>query len=101
MISSINPGSNFSIITDFIIYLTITAHLCLFIDISPLQKYPTCKLNYILASILAAVVASIITASLPFASHLKQLLVGSGIASIVCVPMILSIQCMFDIDIDF
>lgn len=82
-------------------FMLITAHICLLVDISPLQKRPTCKLNYLIASVLAAAIPSAITSFAPFSSAVMELSIGIGSALALSVLTTLTIQRIIDIDIDF
>ena len=54
MIDTIDLGSFYSIVDHWIFYVLLATHLCLFVDVSPLQKYPTCKLNFLIACVISA-----------------------------------------------
>ena len=82
-------------------FMLITAHICLFVDISPLQQHPTCKLNYLIASVLAAAIPSAITSFITFSSAVMELSVGIGSALALSVLITLTIQRVIDIDIDY
>jgi len=82
-------------------YLFITTHICLFVDASPLQKHPTCKLNFIIVCILTAIIPSAITNMAKFPTFETELGVGIGSALVLSVIGTLTIQRIIDIDIDF
>lgn len=82
-------------------FMLITAHICLFVDMSPLQKHPTCKLNYLIASVLAAAIPSAITSFITFSSAAMELNIGIGSALALSVLITLTIQRVSDIDIDY
>ena len=100
-IDTVSPYSIYSIGGHFLFYFLITVHACLFVDISPLQKYPTCKLNYLIASILAAAIPSAITSLVTFPSSIIEFSVGIGSALALSFLITLTIQRIIDIDIDF
>lgn len=86
---------------EFVYYLLLTAHVCLFIDVSPVQKYPMCKLNLLIASCIAALVPCVVINVTSFSSSLDKHLVGIGIAVVLSVAMALLIQRIIKIDIEF
>ena len=101
IIDTVNPNSFYNMGGHFMFYMLITAHICLFVDISPLQKHPTCKLNYLIASLLAAAFPSVVTNLITFSSTSTELSVGIGSALALSVLITLTIQQVIDIDIDF
>lgn len=101
IIDTVNPNSFYNMGGHFMFYMLITAHICLFVDISPLQKYPTCKLNYLIASVLAAAIPSAITSFATLPSPTIELSTGLGSALILSFLITLTIQRIIDIDIDF
>lgn len=101
IIDTVNPNSFYNIGGHFMFFMLVTVHICLFVDISPLQKYPTCKLNYLIASVLAAAIPSAITSLVTFPSSTIELSVGIGSALALSFLITLTIQRIIDIDIDF
>lgn len=101
MIETVSTTSFYSIGGHFLFFFVITTALCLFVDISPLQKYPACKLNYLIASILAAIIPSVLTSSISFSSITEELLLGIGSAVIASIIFILTIQRVIDIEVEF
>lgn len=93
--------SLYSIGGHFLFYSLLTVHLCLFVDISPLQHYPTCKLNYLIASVIAAAIPSSLTSFIIFPSISVELIVGIACALILSVTLTLTIQRILRINIDF
>lgn len=88
-------------IETFLYCLLLTSHLCLLVDISSLQKRPMCKLNYMVASFISAIVPAYLIKYPPINLHMikwglvgMSLLIGSLIAT-------LFIQRVINVDIDF
>lgn len=101
MIDSVST-SDFYIIGDhFLFFLLIAVHMCLLVDLSPIQKYPTCKLNYLIASITAAVVPSLSVRFFTFSSAITELGFGISFVLILSIIMTLTIQRVIDVEIDF
>ncbi|MBL4761114.1 MAG: hypothetical protein JKY93_00270 [Gammaproteobacteria bacterium] len=101
IIDTVNPNSCYNLGGHFLFYFMITVQICLFVDISPLQKHPTCKLNYLIASVLAAAIPSAITSFATFSSATMELSIGIGSALALSVLTTLTIQQIIDVDIDF
>lgn len=101
MIDTISPDSFYNAGGHYLFFLLITAHVCLFVDISPLQKKSMCGLNYLLATLLSAAVPSIGMSLIVFSTPTKQLTVGISSAVVLSVLITLTIQRVFDMEIDF
>jgi len=101
IVDSLGLNNFYDISGHFLFYFLITVHICLFVDSTPLQKYPTCKLNYLIASVLAAAIPSVITSFVAFPSSALELSVGIGSAFVLSTLITLTIQRIIDIDIDF
>lgn len=76
----------------YIIFVLVTAHICLFVDMSPLQKHPMCMLSYCLAALLSAVLPSLITLTYRFSSDTMKMAVGFIVAVICGVIITLFIE---------
>lgn len=87
--------------TQFLYYLLLTAHICLFVDMSPLQKHPTCKFNYAVASTVSSLLPCIAIRLLTFPTWLLKHATGVGIAILLSILITLFIQQVIKVDIDF
>lgn len=101
LIDTVTPDSFYNSGGHFLFYLLITAHACVFLDISPLQKYPMCQLNLLLASSVSAAVPSIATSLIMFSSPAIELFVGVGAALLLSFVTTLTIQRVLDVDVNF
>lgn len=101
MIDTINPDNFYNIGGHFLFYFLITAHICLFVDISPLQKYAISKLNYLIASIISATAPTVVTNLTNFPSPSMELSTGLGTALLTGLLITLTVQRIIKIDIDF
>ncbi len=101
MIEAVYPNSHAAIGSHFLFYLFLTAHICLFVDLSPLQKRATCKLNFLIASLLAAAIPLAITTLVTFPSLAVELFWGVTSALALGVFITLNVQRLLNIDVDF
>lgn len=88
-------------IETYIVFTVITSHLCLFLDLSPIQKNPMCKLNYLFALLLSAILPSILTTFIDYSSTTLKVAVGLSVALICSALITLFIQKVINIDVDF
>jgi len=86
---------------EFLFYLLLTAHIALFVDLSKLQKHPTCKLNYLLSSSISAFVPCLVVRNVHFATALLKHSTGITIAIVLSIVLTLVIQQIIKVDIDF
>ena len=87
--------------TQFLYYLLLTAHICLFVDMSPLQKHPTCKFNYTIASTVSAMIPCIAIRLMTLPTFLLKHATGVGMAILLSIVITLFIQQVIKVDIDF
>lgn len=85
----------------YLFFLLITAHCCLFIDISPLQKKSLSTLNYWIAIAISAAIPSILTTVFNFPSLKTEVLTGLAVALLLCFILTLSLQHFFKYDKEF
>lgn len=86
---------------EFLIVCLFSAHICLFFDMSPLQKKPTCKMNFLIACSIATVppmLFSYFTAIPSLIVHYSLLGVITLVSSIT---VIATIQKYLDYEINF
>ena len=101
IIDTVSPTSFYNSGGHFLFYMLITTHVCVFLDISPLQKHPMCQLNFLLASLISAAVPSVATLLVPFPTPALELAIGIGAALLLSFVTTLSIQRIFNIDINY
>jgi hypothetical protein len=87
--------------TQFLYYLLLTAHVCLFVDMSPMQKHPACKLNYAVASVVSALLPCIAIRLMTFPTLILKHAAGVGIAVLLSIVITLFIQQVVKVNIDF
>ncbi len=85
----------------FLWYFLLTAHVCLFVDLSRFQKHPMSKLNHIIASAVSALPPLLFVRLISFPSALIKHSVGIGFAIVLSVIVSLFIQQIIKIDGDF
>ena len=100
MFDIFNPDSFYNFGYHFLYFWCLTVFFCLMVDISPLQEKSMCTLNYVLASLLAAIVPTILTNSVDFSSHRIELWVGTVLSIALSIILTLTIQKYLDIDIE-
>lgn len=88
-------------VTQVLYYLVFTINVCLFVDLSPLQKYPMCKFNYALAAGISALPPFAMFQVLTFSSPWVQHIAGAAVATVASIVISLQIQKVIPIDIDF
>lgn len=101
LIDTVTPESFYNSGGHFLFYMLIAAHVCIFIDISPLQKYPMCQLNLLLASLISAGVPSIVTLLVAFPTPAVELATGIGVALLLSFLTTLTIQRILNVDVNF
>lgn len=101
MIIKANPFGFYNTGYHFLFYCLISVHVCLLADLTPLQKKPFCDLNFLFASVTAAIIPSAVTSLVVFESFLKEVSVGTGLAVSFSLLITLTIQHFFDVDIYF
>lgn len=85
----------------FLFYCLVSAHVCLLTDISPLQKKPFCDLNFLIATVIAAAIPSVITSLIVFQSYTVEIAFGIGLAVLSGLLITLNIQRIIDLDVYF
>lgn len=78
-------------------FIIITAHICLFIDESPLQKYPLCFLNLSLAILASAAISSFAVELFTLPSFTIEILFGIGVATVSSLICALTFQRVFNV----
>lgn len=78
-------------------FAMITAHFCLFIDESPLQKYPVCTFNFVLSMLASASICSYAVDYFTFSSFTSEILIGLGVALISSIAFTMSLQRIFNV----
>ncbi|MAT91547.1 MAG: hypothetical protein CME59_03005 [Halioglobus sp.] len=101
MLNMFSPGSFYNTGGHFLFLWVITAHVCLFADISPLQKKSMCALNFLLAGVIAAGIPAALTSSVQFSTPYLELTTGVGLAVALALALSLGIQRVLDIDVEF
>ncbi len=101
IVGVVSHASIYTAAGHFMFYLLVTAHVCLFVDLSPWQKYPLSKLNYLIASVLAAAIPSVITSFATISSSSIELGVGLVSAFTLSIFITLSLQQIINLDYDF
>ena len=86
------------LVINYLYYLLLTCHICLFVELSPLQKNPASKFNYFLASSVSAVAPFLITNTITFSSELMKNSAGIAAGAIASFITILTIQRIINID---
>lgn len=92
LIDTVTPDSFYNSGGHFLFYLLIAAHVCVFVDWSPLRKYSIADVNLWLASVVSAAVPCIVTLVVAFASPAAELAVGVGTAVVLSVVTTLAID---------
>lgn len=101
MMIKTNPASFYNAGYHLFFYLLITAHACLLTDLTPIQKKPLCDLNLLLATMIAAIIPSLVTNLVVFESFLKEVSFGTGLAVTSSLLVTWTIQHVFDVDVYF
>ena len=78
--------------SQFLWYLLLTAHICLFVDLSPLRKKPNSQSNYLAASFISALLTSMTIRLIPFSSFLLKHAIGVSLALLLSIAVTLLIQ---------
>lgn len=96
-----NSISFYSVGGHFLFYLTITAFITLFVDLSPIQKHPISKINYLITSVLAAAIPCLLIYLIHISPLQKEMFIGVFTAIAASIAITLTIQRFFDINIDY
>lgn len=95
-----NSVSFYNVGGHFLFFLSITTLISLFVDLSPLQKKPISKINYLFASVLAATIPCLLIYLIHFTPLQKEMIIGVITAIVGSIAITLTIQRFFDIDIN-
>lgn len=79
----------------------ITAHFCLFIDESPLQKIPLCSVNFVLSVLASAATSAFVVEYFTFASFTAEILTGLAVALLTSIIFALSFQRILNVQWNF
>lgn len=85
----------------FLAIFLFAAHICLFFDMSSLQKSPVCKLNYLLGSLIATIPAMVFSYLVVIPSPIELFGILAGITLVSSILVISTIQKYLDYDVDF
>jgi len=92
MTNTMLSESSTNLVVNYLYYLLLTSHICLFVDLSRLQKYPASRLNHLLASMISSLVAVLFTNTISFSSAIVEVTAGIAIALSFSAAIILVIQ---------
>jgi len=88
-------------IEEFLVVFLFAIHVCLFVDMSSLQKKPICKLNFLIGSLIATIPAMIfcyLPVHLSLVNHIATVLTFTLFSSVL---VTLNIQNYLDYEINF
>ena len=89
------------VLLDFIWILAFSVHVCLLFDASRWQKHPTCKLNYLLASIVSALFGLVALLSMTQLNTFAQWTIALFVTTIMGLLITANIQRVLKYQIDF
>jgi len=98
MTEALLSESTTAVVVSYLYYLLLTSHVCLFVDSSRWQKYPVSRFNHVLASLLAALPATIISNTFNFSSTSIEVAIGISTAVILSTAITLVIQRVINFD---
>ena len=88
-------------IEEFLVVFLFAVHVCLFVDMSSLQKKPICKLNFLIGSLIATIPAMVLCylpVHLSLVNHITMVLIFTFFSSVL---ITLNIQKYLDYEVDF
>lgn len=86
---------------EFLFVFLFSLHVCLLFDVSPLQKRPVCKLNFIIGSVIATIPTMTFSYLTDISAPMERFSILAGITFFSSILVISSIQRFLDYEINF